>query len=168
MIYSRVGSLNILTYRTVDSYRQYSGPAHLAGRRILSTELGAVLGGAYMTTFPQQLGFVKRSFSGGHNMVVLHGATYSHQYPNTTWPGFTSFQYLFSEQHSRHQPAWPQGYKSLLDFIGRTQYILQTGTPKIDLLFYNKVTGQNDSFPSLYPSNDLNNAGQSCQQENRL
>ena len=61
----------------IDGYRQYSGPAHLAGRRIVSTECGAVQYEAYQQTLPELLWKVKRSYAGSLNQFVFHGYPYS-------------------------------------------------------------------------------------------
>ena len=90
----------------IDGYRQYSGPANLAGKRVISSELGANPNEAYQLTLPGLLWDITRSLAGGVNMFVLHGYPYSGMYPNTTWPGFTTFAYGFSEMHGRHQPGW--------------------------------------------------------------
>lgn len=77
--------------RLVDAYRQFAGPAHLFNKTVISTELGAVNTAAYSLTIPDLLQQVKRSLAGGFTMHVLHGFTYSGPYPNTTWPGYTTF-----------------------------------------------------------------------------
>jgi hypothetical protein len=71
-----------------DAYKQYVGPANLAGKQIISNELGALLLEKYQQTLPSLLKFVKRAYSAGNNQMVFHGAPYSYQYPNTTvrWP----------------------------------------------------------------------------------
>lgn len=61
----------------IDGYRQYSGPANLARRRIISSECGAVRGQAYVQTLPELLWKVKRSYAGSVNQFVFHGLPYS-------------------------------------------------------------------------------------------
>ncbi|KFY84261.1 hypothetical protein V500_09457 [Pseudogymnoascus sp. VKM F-4518 (FW-2643)] len=75
---------------------------------------------------------------GGNNQMVWHGAVFSGQFPNTTWPGFTSFGYLFSEPWSKHQPVWNNGFAEVNDFVGRTQWVLQSGIPQRDVAFWYK------------------------------
>jgi hypothetical protein len=87
----------------IDGYRQYAGPANLAGKRIISSEAGANFGEAYQLTIPNLLWDLKRSIVGSVNQFVIHGFPYSGNYGNTSWPGFTAFQYVFSEMHGRHQ-----------------------------------------------------------------
>lgn len=141
----------------IDGYRQYAGPANLAGKRVISSELGANIEDVYQQTMPNLLWDFKRSIAGGVNQFVLHGYPYSGNYPNTTWPGFTTFAYLFSEMHGRHQPAW-DFYSDSVDFIARNQYIFQSGVPKMDLVLYSKYTTY-AAIQSFYPANDLVEAG---------
>lgn len=63
----------------IDGYRQYSGPANLARRRVISSECGAVRGEAYAQTLPEILWKVKRSYAGSVNQFVFHGFPYSGQ-----------------------------------------------------------------------------------------
>ena len=74
----------------IDGYRQYAGPANLAGKRIVSSELGAQRQEVYSQTLPELIWDIKRSVVGSVNQFVLHGYPYSSDYPNTTWPGFTT------------------------------------------------------------------------------
>ncbi|KAE8332811.1 hypothetical protein BDV39DRAFT_166806 [Aspergillus sergii] len=143
----------------IDGFRQFSGPANLAGKNVISIELGADFGQAYYQTWTELLQEAKHAFVAGVNQLVIHGATYSHTYDNTTWPGFTSFYYSFASQHSRHQPAWDVGYKQAMDYLARCQFILQEGVAKVDLVFWDKQTAQ-DAYPGiLYEPTDLQDAG---------
>lgn len=110
----------------VDAFRQISGATNIAGKRVLSVELGADRGFVYSLPLPTLLQNAKRSISGGVNTFVLHGSPYSYFYPNTTWPGYTTFVYEFSEQYQRHQPAWENGYREALDWLARSSFVLQS------------------------------------------
>ncbi|KAL1984134.1 hypothetical protein VTN96DRAFT_9439 [Rasamsonia emersonii] len=123
----------------IDGYRQYAGPANLASRRIVSSECGAVRGEAFAQTLPELLWKTKRSFVGSINQFVFHGFPYSGNYGNTTWPVFTTFNYQYSSMHGPHEPAW-EFYRDQIDFVARNNYILQSGTPKIDVAFWQKIT----------------------------
>lgn len=147
----------------IDTYRQIVGPATLAGKRIFSMEVGAVPVDTYNLRLPQLATLIKRGFASGVNQYVIHGSPYSHQYHGTTWPEYISFNYFFPEQNERHQPAWINGRRVVIDYVARTQSIQQTGTPKIDGAFYDLQTAQNDNIPTLYPYDDLINAGYSYQ-----
>lgn len=122
---------------SVTSYRQLSGPAHISGRNVVSSEMGAVSGPAFNLTIPQFLYHGKTGFAGGITQQVLHGAPYSGNYPNTTWPGYTTFYYLYSEMWTPNLPTYGSGHlKDTLDYFGRNQWVLQRGVPKIDLAVY--------------------------------
>ena len=112
---------------------------------------------SYQQTIPELLWDVKRSIVGGVNNFVFHGYPYSGTYPNTTWPSYTTFDYLFSEMHNRHQPGWDY-YKDFMDYTARMQWVAQSGVPKIDLAFLQKHTRYETVSTSYQPS-DLQDAG---------
>lgn len=143
----------------IDSYLQVAGPADLAGKQVVSVELGADWHQAYYQSWEMLLFDAKHAFAGGINQVVIHGATYSHNFTNTTWPGYTTHDYDYPGQHSRHQPAWDVGYTEALGYLARVQWVLQSGVPKVDLIFWNKQSAQ-DAYPQpLYWFDDLAKAG---------
>lgn len=141
----------------IDGYRQFAGPANLAGKQIISSEAGAVGGLTYQQTIPTLLWDLKRSIAGGINQFVLHGYPFSGDYGNTTWPGFVTFNFLFSEMHGPRQPAWGF-YGEWLNWTARTQFIAQTGIPKVDLVFWSKL-GSYSSISTQYAPTDLVDAG---------
>ena len=143
----------------IDAYRQFSGPANLAGKRVISSELGAQPDQVYSQTMPELIWDTKRSVAGGINQFVYHGYPFTGNYPNTTWPGYTTFTYRFSSMHGPRQPAW-EHYKDFMDWTARVQWIAQSGVPKIDLAFWLKKD-QYFSVPSVYEPNDLAAAGYS-------
>lgn len=63
-------------FNSIDGYRQYSGPANLAGKRIISTECGAAAG-TYGQTLPDLLWAFKRSLAGSVNNIIIHGYPYA-------------------------------------------------------------------------------------------
>ncbi|KAL4870900.1 hypothetical protein BDV12DRAFT_207278 [Aspergillus spectabilis] len=143
----------------IDSYLQVAGPADLAGKQIVSVELGADWHQAYFQSWEMLLFDAKHAFAGGINQVVIHGATYSHNFTNTTWPGYTTHGYDYPGQHSRHQPAWDVGYSEALGYLARVQWVLQSGVAKVDLIFWDKQSAQ-DAYPQpLYWYDDLTEAG---------
>ncbi|ETS81939.1 hypothetical protein PFICI_06941 [Pestalotiopsis fici W106-1] len=147
----------------IDGYRQYSGPVYLAGHGIVSSECGAVRGEGFSQTLPELLWHVKRSYAGGVNQFVFHGFPYSGYYGNTTWPGFTTFNYQYSDMHGPYQPGW-QYYREYMDFVGRNNFVLQSGRPKIDIAFWQKKT----TYPGhvelrTYPTTDLESVGYTYQ-----
>lgn len=143
----------------IDGYRQFAGPANLAGKRVISNEMGAVMMKAYNLPHSELLGYINRAVAGGVNQVVLHGLSYTGDYYGTTWPGYTAFVYLFSELYSDKQPSWSHGFGDVLNYTARVQYLQQSGVPRTDVVIYNKVSGTNPNFPTLYSSTDLIDAG---------
>ncbi|KAI7630515.1 hypothetical protein KC343_g4583 [Hortaea werneckii] len=125
----------------IDGYRQYAGPANLAGRPIVSSECGAVRGEGFVQTVPELLWHAKRSWAGGINQFVFHGFPYSGEYGNTTWPVFTTFNYQYSDMHGAHRPDWFQ-YRDAMDYVARNNWVMQAGVPKMDVAFWQKVTTQ--------------------------
>lgn len=142
----------------LDGFLQYSGAADLSGKQIISIELGADYLSSFSQTWQRLLFDAKHAFAGGVNQVVIHGATYSHNFTGTTWPGYTTHKYDYPE-HSRHQPGWGVGYPEALGYLARVQWVLQSGVPKVDIVFWDKQSAQN-AFPSpLYAPLDLVEAG---------
>jgi hypothetical protein len=84
---------------------------------------------------------------------VYHAYPFSGSYPNTTWPGYTTFAYRFSNMHGPRQPTW-EYYDDFMNWTARVQYVGQSGIPKIDLAFWLK---KNEFFDkdSQYHPNDL-------------
>lgn len=144
-------------YDNIDAYRQYVGPADLAGKNIISSECGAVRTLAYQQTFQELVWQVHRSVAGGVNNFIFHGYPFSGNYPLTTWPGYTTFTYNYSEMHSRHMPAW-DFYPDFMNFTARLQYVEQSGIPKVDLAFYQKSFDYAAVGTSYQPTN-LQDAG---------
>ncbi|CAK4033904.1 Hypothetical predicted protein [Lecanosticta acicola] len=143
----------------IDAYRQFTGPANLAGKRIISSELGAQRREVYEQTMPELIWDVKRSIAGSVNNFIYHGYPYTGSYPNTSWPGYTTFSYSFSNMHGPRQPTW-EYYDDYMNWTARIQYFAQSGIPKIDLAFWLK-RDQFFSVDSVYLPNDLQDAGYS-------
>ncbi|KAJ3845417.1 hypothetical protein F5878DRAFT_207024 [Lentinula raphanica] len=122
---------------TIDGARQLSGGVHLGNRTIFSSELGARVYEANSIRMVELLQDANTQYAGGVNVVMLHGFPYSGYYPNTTWPGFTTVGYVFADMHGPRMPAWDH-YKDYLDYLARTQYVLQAGVAKVDIGIYRK------------------------------
>jgi hypothetical protein len=144
---------------SIDGYRQFTGPAQLAGKRVISNEMGAVFMKAYQLTHSELLYSINRAIVGGVNQMVFHGQTYTGNYYGTTWPGYTAFLYLFSEMYSNKQPSWDHGFGDLLNYTARVQYLQQSGVPRVDVAIYNKESGTDPNFPTMYTANDLIDGG---------
>ncbi|KAK5655045.1 hypothetical protein OQA88_5944 [Cercophora sp. LCS_1] len=141
---------------SIENYRQFTGPAHLFGRNIISTEIGAQRGGAYAQPIPRLLGLFQDSFAAGVNTLVIHGMAYGGAYTGTTWPGYTPFQYEFCEMWGLRQPSWRHMNDTLL-FASRVSEVLKTGVPKVDLAFL--AWKHPWSARAVFPGGDLNAAG---------
>jgi hypothetical protein len=70
---------------TIDQARQLTGGVHLGKHTIFSSETGARFGASYALRMSELLVDALTQYSGGVNMVVLHGFSYSGTYPNTTY-----------------------------------------------------------------------------------
>lgn len=144
----------------VDAYRQFSGPAILAGKRVVSNEMGAVMFKAFNHLITDLLWEINRAVAGGVNQFVLHGQTYTGNYYGTTWPGTTPFWYLFSDLYSNKQPVWDHGFSEALSYIGRLQYTQQKGQPKVDVVLYSKNSATSPIFTTVYNQTDLIDEGE--------
>lgn len=143
----------------VDGYRQFSGAANLARKKVLSNELGAVFGRAYSFAIPELLFAMNRAASGGINQFVIHGQSYSGNYPQTTWPGYTAFIYYVSDLYSPKRPDWNNGLQAALDYVARVQRVQQKGTPRTDIAFYNKQSVTDPNMGTIYKFSDLIDGG---------
>lgn len=129
----------------------------MAGKRIISSELGAGRIEVYSQTLPEMIWDTKRSIVGSINNFIYHGFPYTGSYPNTTWPGYTTFTYRFSNMHGPRQPSW-EFYDDFMNWTARVQWIAQSGVPKVDLAFWLKKDAY-FSVPSVYQKNDLQRVG---------
>uniref|UniRef100_A0A0W0F3T5 Secreted protein n=1 Tax=Moniliophthora roreri TaxID=221103 RepID=A0A0W0F3T5_MONRR len=146
----------------IDEVHQLSGGVHLGNHTIFSSELGARFNFSGSLSITQLLSDVKSQFAGGVNMALLHGYPYSGSYPNTTWPGITTFAYNYAEMHGPRNPAWAwDHYKEYLDFVARNQYILQSGIAKVDVAIHRKDYGLAKTEPFHNVDTTLIGAGYS-------
>ncbi|KAL4783796.1 hypothetical protein BJX76DRAFT_368146 [Aspergillus varians] len=145
----------------IDGYRQFIGTAHLAGKRIISNELGASILKVFSLTVQELLTIVHGAVIGGTNQMILHGQPFSGNWHATTWPGYTPFQYIFGEMYSPKQPAWDHGFGAVIDYLARLQFVQRQGSPRTDVAVFNRVSRTNTSFPAIYQESDLEEAGYS-------
>jgi hypothetical protein len=129
-----------LGFKNLDDYRVLCGGRDLAGHLKLSCEAIAYANGAYSTTWNKGLQTIGSAYAGGVNQTVVHGFAYSDA-PGATWPGFAAWSPYqktaigFSEAWGPRQPTW-RHMPDVAGYLSRTQWALQTGTPKYDLVFY--------------------------------
>lgn len=119
----------------IDAFRAMGGGAMMGEKQIFSSELGAHRYFSYAATWPLILNDCKINYVGGVNRIVTHGYPYSGIRPQVEWPGLTTFEWLYSEMWGPRQPSW-QYAREFGDWIGRTQLILQSGVPRVDLGIY--------------------------------
>lgn len=119
----------------IDAFRAMGGGAMMGQKQIFSSELGAHRYFSYAVTWPIILNDCKINYAGGVNRIVSHGFPYSGLRPQVEWPGLTTFEWLYSEMWGPRQPSWSY-VKEMGDWIARTQLILQTGVPRIDIGIY--------------------------------
>ncbi|KAH7020710.1 uncharacterized protein B0I36DRAFT_275040 [Microdochium trichocladiopsis] len=127
--------LESLGFPEVDMMLQFVGAAHISRHNIVSTEIGAVQTGGYSLTVPGLLSLFHDAFSSGVNLMVVHGMPYGGEEEGSTWPGYTTFQFIYTEMWSPKQPAW-QYMNEQMEYTARTQLALQAGNPKTDVAFY--------------------------------
>jgi hypothetical protein len=129
-----------LGFKNLDDYRVLCGGRDLAGHVKLSCEALAYANGAYSTTWHKALQTAGSFYAGGVNQTVIHGFAYADA-PGATWPGFAAFSPYnktgigFAEAWGPRQPTWAH-LPDIAGYLARSQFVLQTGTPKYDLLFY--------------------------------
>ena len=119
----------------IDAFRAMGGGAMMGQKQIFSSELGAHRDEAYAITWPVILNDCAINYVGGVNRIVSHGFPYSGYRPETQWPGLTTFEWSFSEMWGPRQPSWAY-VREMGDWIARTQLILQTGVPRVDVGIY--------------------------------
>ena len=126
----------------IDNYLAMSAPANLSRKGMVSTELGALRGrtgeayavGGYSQTWEDIIIQANRSFAGGVNQMLLH--TFPYQSSTThSWPGYTAFGAMFSENWGPRLPSW-QDAKDVADYLARAQYIMRKGVSQRDVVIY--------------------------------
>ncbi|WP_426626034.1 glycosyl hydrolase [Leifsonia sp. McL0607] len=115
----------------IDAYRLLAGPAHLFGKQY-SSETGATTRNHMLDhRFYDQI--IATQLAAGITKTVLHGwASTAGAEGATEWPGHEGMWPGFSERFDLRQPAsefYPQWNKA----IGRVQYLLRQGRPRIDV-----------------------------------
>ncbi|KAI9661079.1 MAG: hypothetical protein M1821_009406 [Bathelium mastoideum] len=119
----------------LDAFRAMGGGAMMGQKQIFSSELGAHRYYAYAVTWPTILNDCRINYAGGVNRIVTHGYPYSGLRPTVEWPGLTTFEWTYSEMWGPRQPSWSHA-REFGDWIGRTQLILQSGKPRVDIGIY--------------------------------
>lgn len=115
----------------IDAYRMLAGPAHLFGKQY-SSETGATTRNHMLDhRFYDQI--INTQLAAGVTKTVLHGwASRAGGEHVTEWPGHEGMWPLFSERFDTRQPG-SEFYPQWNDAIGRFQYLLRQGRPRIDV-----------------------------------
>lgn len=115
----------------IDAYRLLAGPAHLFGKQY-SSETGATTRNHMLDhRFYDQI--IATQLAAGVTKTVLHGwASTAGAEETTSWPGHEGMWSMFSERFDLRQPA-SEFYPLWNRAIGRLQYLLRQGRPRIDV-----------------------------------
>lgn len=115
----------------IDAYRLLGGPAHLFGRQY-SSETGATTRNHMLDhRFYDQI--IATQLAAGITRTVLHGwASPAGAEGATQWPGHEGMWPMFSERFDTRQPG-SEFYPPWTAAIGRLQYALRRGRPRIDV-----------------------------------
>lgn len=115
----------------IDAYRLLAGPAHLFGKQY-SSETGATTRNHMLDhRFYDQI--IATQLAAGITKTVLHGwASTAGAEGATEWPGHEGMWPAFSERFDLRQPA-SEFYPQWNAAIGRVQYLLRQGRPRIDV-----------------------------------
>ncbi|WP_217361577.1 glycosyl hydrolase [Aeromicrobium stalagmiti] len=147
-----------LGFKNLDDYRVMAGGRDLGGRTVLSCEAAAYNGAAYNVTWDRVLTTVNSIYAAGVNQAVLHGFPYA-EAPGAAWPGFAAFSPYgnntpgFSEAWGPRQPTWKH-VPDVAAYLKRTQWVLQTGTNTVDLVFYRQKGWAATGIGALWATND--------------
>lgn len=157
-----------LGFKNLDDYRVMAGGRDMAGHTILSCEAICYNGAAYNTmlggnsaspTQQNQALFTLNSiFAAGVNQAIIHGFPYADA-PDVTWPGFAAFSPYyngaigFGEAWGPRTPQW-QHMPDIAAYLSRTQLVLQTGTPKYDVVFLRQKGWTSTGIGAFWATND--------------
>ena len=120
-----------------DSPRIASSSAHVNGRRFVGAE--AFTGNVNWLEHPATIRNIgEKAWTNGVNRLIFH--TYAHQ-PWEVGPGLPMGGNGI--EFNRHNTWWKHG-KVFLDYIGRSQFLLQQGHPVADVLVFVGESSPND------------------------
>lgn len=128
-----------LGFKNLDDYRVMAGGRDMAGHTVLSCEAICYAGAAYQTTWDRALQTLNSVYAGGVNMAMIHGFAYADA-SGATWPGFAAFSPYYNnavgygDAWGPRTPQW-QHVRDVADYLARTQLVLQSGTPRYDIVF---------------------------------
>ena len=157
-----------LGFKNLDDFRVMAGGRDIGGRKVLSCEAICYNGAAYNTTWGansvsptaqnQALFTLNSLFAAGVNQAIIHGFPYA-KAPEVTWPGFAAFSPYyngaigFGEAWGPRTPQW-EHIPGVAAYLARTQLVLQTGTPKYDIVFLRQKSGASTGIGPFWVTND--------------
>ncbi|GLY92043.1 glycosyl hydrolase [Actinoallomurus iriomotensis] len=129
-------------FHNLDDWRSLAGGRDMAGRTVLSGEMGAYTGGAYNTTWKKFLLTAGGAYAAGLNRSVIHGFSYASA-PGVKWPGFAAFTPYggnigYAESWGPRQPTW-RHVQDISGYLSRLHQVLQSGTPRIDVAIFRQT-----------------------------
>ncbi|MEV5751541.1 glycosyl hydrolase [Actinoallomurus sp. NPDC052308] len=129
-------------FHNLDDWRSLAGGRDMAGRKVLSGEMGAYTGGAYNTTWKKFLLTAGGAYAAGLNRSVIHGFSYATA-PGVKWPGYAAFTPYsgsigYAESWGPRQPTW-RHIKDISGYLSRVHQVLQTGTPRVDVAVFRQT-----------------------------
>jgi hypothetical protein len=107
-----------------------SSAAHVAGRRLASSETYTWLDEHFTETLDQMKRAADQLFLAGINHIVFHGTAYSPA--DAAWPGWVFYA---SSQINPRNPVW-RDLPALTRYIARVQSVLESGEPANEVLLY--------------------------------
>ena len=157
-----------LGFKNLDDYRVMAGGRDIAGHTVLSCEAICYHGAAYNTMWGsstasptsqnQALVTLNSIFAAGVNQAIIHGFPYA-EAPEVTWPGFAAFSPYyngaigFGEAWGPRTPQW-EHIPGIARYLARTQLVLQTGTPKYDIVFLRQKSGASTGIGPFWVTNE--------------
>ena len=111
-------------------YKLASSAAHVAGRRLVSSESATWLGEHFQVSLAQVKPELDQLFLGGINHVFFHGITFSPR--QEPWPG----RLWYASTHFGPTNSFWRDLPALNEYVSRVQSFLQSGDPDGDLLLY--------------------------------
>lgn len=141
----------------LDNYRNMAAAVHLDRKPIYSFECAAEMDNAYAQTHEDLLWWAKRSYLGGMNAQVIHGAAYCGYYdgeeaedglaPSVNWPGYEGFGKR-SWSNAWNRTLAPAHQRAALTYLARCNFLLRN-PHKVDVTIYqNRYT--NKSFAGAF------------------
>ena len=104
--------------------------AHVAGRKLASSESGTWLGEHFVSSYADVKKALDKYWLGGVNHVIYHGTAYTPM--ADPWPGWLFYA---SVHFTPNDPDWAD-FSALNGYAARVQSFLQQGVPDNDILLY--------------------------------